>query len=118
MPLHEENGRTRWTRIVYVIELDPEACLDSGSHCPGDCGKTPVYVGETCHTALERFMQHKLGYKASRWVRDYGLRLRPRLAGSFGEMATVAESQAAEAEIARRLSLRGNGSKYCVYGGH
>ena len=115
----DENSRVCWTRIVYVIELKTEACAKAGSPCKGGrCGRIPVYVGETCHTAQERFDQHKAGYKASPWVRKYGIRLRPWLAGRFGEMATPPESKAAEVELARRLRKRGKGKKYCVYGGH
>jgi hypothetical protein len=77
-----------------------------------------VYVGETAVTATERFEQHKRGYRASNVVERFGLRLRPRLAGGFGEMATQIESLAAEAELARRLRKRGNGERYCVYGGY
>jgi hypothetical protein len=103
---------------VYVIELDPAACTDARSHCEGKCGKTPVYVGETSKSARIRFAEHQAGHKSSRWVRKYGIRLRPHLAGSFGEMATGVESKAAEAEIARRLRRRAGGTRYCVYGGH
>jgi hypothetical protein len=77
-----------------------------------------VYVGETAVTAKERFEQHKRGYRASNVVERFGLRVRPRLAGGFGEMATQADSLRAEAELARRLRKRGNGERYCVYGGH
>jgi len=120
MPLHiDEKGRNRWTRIVYVIELDPEACSRRSSPCKGArCGRVPVYVGETAVTARERLAQHKRGYRGSKVVESFGLRVRPRLAGGFGEMATQAESRAAEAELARRLRKRGNGERYCVYGGH
>ena len=31
----DENGRSRWTRIVYVIELDKAACADKHSPCEG-----------------------------------------------------------------------------------
>ena len=120
MPLHiDEKGRNRWTRIVYVIELDPEACSRRSSPCKGArCGRVPVYVGETAVTARERLAQHKRGYRGSMVVESFGLRVRPRLAGGFGEMATQAESRTAEAELARRLRKRGNGERYCVYGGH
>lgn len=119
MPKHaDEDGREYWTRIVYVMELSADACLDPKSGCGRHCGRTPVYVGETCHTAIERFEQHKSGYKSSRWPRMYGRRLRPRLAGSFGEMATVEESQVAEREVARRLRKRAHETRYCLYGGH
>jgi hypothetical protein len=115
----DESGDIRWTRIVYVIELDEEACADRRSPCQGArCGRIPVYVGQTCLTAEDRFAQHQAGVRASRFVRDYGIRLRPRLAGAFGEMATSRESEAAEHEVARRLRNRGKGERYCVYGGH
>jgi hypothetical protein len=120
MPLHvDEAGRERWTRIVYVIELDPESCSRRSSPCKGTrCGRTPVYVGETCPTAEERFEQHKAGFRASNVVKRFGLRIRPRLASGFGEMATNEESLAAEAELARRLRRYGGGERYSVYGGH
>ena len=104
MPLYENGSYRRWTRIVYVIELSPEACSDPRSPCGGGCCKTPVYVGHTAQTAEERFDQHKEGYKASRWPRLYGVCVRPRLATGFGEMDTVAESLAAEAELGRTTS--------------
>ena len=106
----DEDGRIRWTRIVYVIELKMEACADRGSPCGGArCGRIPVYVGQTCLTAGDRFAQHQEGVRASRFVRRYGIRLRPRLAGAFGEMATSRESEAAERELMRRLRNRGGG---------
>jgi hypothetical protein len=113
----DENGRTRWTYIVYVIELDEEACADRRSPCKGArCGRIPVYVGQTYHTAEERFAQHQAGVKDSPLVRRYGIRLRPRLARGFGEMAMRRESEAAEFELMRRLRNRGGGKRYCVYG--
>ncbi len=115
----DENGGTRWTRIVYVIELNKKACAHSHSPCKGTrCGRTPVYVGETGCTAEARFDQHKAGYKASRWPRYHGRRLRPGLTSDVGEFATSRESEAAEAELARTLRMSGGGRDYCVYGGH
>ncbi len=120
MPRYVDEGAgTHWTRIVYVIELDKEACSERRSPCKGArCGRIPVYVGQTCHTAEDRFAQHQAGIRAARFVRKYGIRLRPRLAGAFGEMATSRESEDAERELARRLRNRGGGKRYCVYGGH
>lgn len=117
MPAHEGNdGRAVWTRIVYVIELDMVACAEKKSPCGGaSCGRTPVYVGQTALTADQRFAQHKSGVKASKWVTKYGLRVLPELAQGYGEMATVAESEAAEVELAQ--ALRDDG-RWCVYGGH
>lgn len=115
----DERGRVSWTRIVYVVELKPEACADKWSPCKGtSCGRTPVYVGQTCHTAQDRLEQHLSGIRASRFVHRWGIRLRPGLAGSFGEMATSRASEAAERELARRVRKRGGGKRFCVYGGH
>lgn len=67
---------------VYVVELDP-AVLErkkfvarSPAYRPG---KPCVYVGMTGLTPERRFANHKRGYKANRWVRDYGWHLRPDL---------------------------------------
>jgi len=114
----DESGDRTWTYVVYVIELDPAACAKAHSPCGGaNCGRIPVYVGQTSRTPQERFEQHKRGRRASLWVKRYGLHLRPRLYGAFGEM-TRDDALAAEAEQARRLRNRGGGTKYCVYGGH
>jgi len=105
-----------WTRIVYVIELAPYACAEKKSPCGGtSCGKTPVYVGQTALSADDRFVQHKSGAKASKWVMKYGIRVRPDLDQTYGEMTTVAESEAAEVELAQALRDEG---LWCVYGGH
>jgi hypothetical protein len=116
MPRHvSPDGKVTWTHVCYVIELDPVACAKQNSPCHGgSCGRTPVYVGQTAHTAKERFGQHKAGYKPSQSVRKHGLWLRPRLARGIGELATKTEALAAEATLADRLRQLG----YCVYGGH
>jgi hypothetical protein len=103
-----------WSRIVYVIELDPSACADRRSSCARECNGKPVYVGQTAHTAEDRFAQHCEGYKSSRWVKNYGKRVNAALTAGLNGFATVADSQAAEAELGRELRTRG----YCVYGAH
>ena len=55
-----------------------------------------------------------LGHRASRWVRDYGVRLRPRLYRNSGPYRTRAEAEAAEIRLANKLRRRG----FCVFGGH
>ncbi len=86
----DEAGKTRWTRIVYVIELSHDACADRKSPCDGACGKTPVYVGQTAKSAEDRFAEHKTDHKSSMWVKRYGVRGRPDLSGEYGEMGTEA----------------------------
>ena len=97
---------------VYVIELNREVCRLHDCTCKN--GKPPVYVGETYLTPEERLAQHKSGYKSSKYVRDYGLRLRPRLSRAYGPYETRAEAK--DGEQRRAASLRRKG--FCVFGGH
>src|SRR5262245_26353842 len=115
MPRHEsENGRVDWTHIVYVIELGPQACADHRSPCNGtQCGKTPVYVGESAFNAEERFANHLNGHDHNRLVQSYGRKLRPELAPDR-EFDDRREAEAVVAALAEQLRLRG----YCVSGGH
>src|SRR5215207_475283 len=92
---------------IYVIELDPAASPR------GRKGRTCVYVGETADTPEERFAEHKRGYKASRIVRKYGVRLRPDLYRGF-VCLTREQSRLLEARVAARLRLQG----FVVFGGH
>jgi hypothetical protein len=97
---------------VYLVELSRELCEKRG--CVGVGGRPPVYVGHTADTPEERFSEHRRGYGSSRWVRDYGVRLRPRLYRNYGPYRTRAEAEVAEVRLADRLRRRG----YCVFGGH
>lgn len=54
---------------VYVALLED-------SRRPGRWG---LYVGETSRDPDLRFDQHKTGYKASRWVNRFGVRLLPEV---------------------------------------
>jgi hypothetical protein len=92
---------------VYVIELDPQAFPR------GRKGRTCVYVGETADTPEERFAEHLRGYRASRIVRKYGLRLRPDLYRGF-VCLTRQQSRVLEARVAARLRVQG----FIVFGGH
>ena len=112
---HDEKGKKYRTYFLYVIELDPAACRARGSPCQrASCDRIPVYVGQTFLTPRERFEQHKRGYKASRWVRRYGLHLRHRLAYPRGEIQSRGEAEKLERALASRLRKKG----FCVYGGH
>ena len=95
---------------VYVIELSPEV-LDRKRVADENAGrredKPCVYVGQTARTPEERFAQHKSGKRSSRIVREYGVRLRPRLYRNVGPFATRAEAEAAESRLAERLRRRG-----------
>ncbi|MBK6973215.1 MAG: hypothetical protein IPH26_09785 [Sterolibacteriaceae bacterium] len=74
---------------VYVIELskgvlrEPRFRKANPNYLPGmPC----VYVGMTGLSPDERFDKHKAGIKANRFVREYGLRLRPDLYEVYNPM--------------------------------
>lgn len=96
-------------RNVYVIELDEEIrknrrFADANPNARLD--KPCLYVGSTARDPEERFAQHKRGFRAARFVRKYGLRLRPRYFRRHNPM-TDAEARKFEVELARRLRKRG-----------
>ncbi len=75
--------------------------------------KPCVYVGSTAHSPEDRFQQHRDGYKANRFARDYGTRLRQRLANSLQGLATRDEAEEEERQLAERLREKG----YAVWQG-
>jgi len=93
---------------VYVIELSDEV----GPRVRPD--RPSVYVGQSVQPPDVRFRQHREGYKSSRFVRKYGVRLRPRLYRSHNPLPTREAAEAEERELGRRLRKRG----YAVYGAH
>jgi Uri superfamily endonuclease len=72
-----------------------------------------LYVGKTIRTPDERFQQHKEGYKASRYVKKWGVRLLPELFEHLNPMS-AAEATEFEASIAEALKAAG----VPTYGGH
>ncbi len=95
---------------LYVIELSRDALGESrfASRNPDRREDKPcVYVGQTGLCPVERFAQHKSGYKSNRFAREYGLRLRPKLVADRGPFETRVEAEDAEAALAERLRRRG-----------
>ena len=95
---------------VYVIELRPEVLEKkafAGKNAERREDKPCVYVGQTAKTPEERFAQHLHGVRSSRIVREYGVRLRPRLYANVGPFETRAESERAETKLAEKLRRRG-----------
>jgi hypothetical protein len=94
---------------VYVVELDP-AVLARRKFAARNrghvAGKPCVYVGMTGLTPERRFANHKRGYKANRYVRDYGWHLRPDLYPD-GSPFTYREAQRMERLVARELRAIG-----------
>ena len=72
-----------------------------------------LYVGRTSRKPDERFQQHKDGYKASKYVKKYGVGLLPELFEHLNPMSN-AESIELEVNIAAALKQAG----VPTYGGH
>ena len=101
-------AKKKQRRNLYVITLDPEVlwikefrqekiAYVSGMPC--------VYVGMTIHQPGDRFEQHMVGYKSSKYPRNYGVELALELIEGFdGEGLKENEREAALADW-----LRGQG---------
>jgi len=72
-----------------------------------------LYVGQSFRKPKMRYKQHIKGYKASRWVRNYGICLLPSLYEHLNKM-TREEAEKLEVEIAKELKKVG----IPTYGGH
>ena len=73
-----------------------------------------LYVGETSRDPDMRFDQHKTGYKASRWVNRFGVRLLPELVAHLNPLRRW-EAVELEAALAEELARAGVA---WVAGGH
>ena len=93
---------------VYVIELSDEAGKRNNPNLP--C----VYVGQTVRTPEERFYQHRSGKKSSRWVKRYGIRLRPDLYEDLNPIKDRDSAELCEKTLAANLADEG----FTVFGGH
>ena len=102
------------THNIYVIELDKEV-LEKKKFKKANPdyieGSPCVYVGMTSKSPEERFKQHREGYRASKIVKQYGARLKPRQYVSHNPM-TRDEASEMEIEKARRLRKKGWGVWY------
>jgi predicted nuclease with RNAse H fold len=72
-----------------------------------------LYVGKTIRKPEDRFQQHIDGYKASRYVKKYGVRLLPDL---FEHLNPMSASEATDLEVRIADALKEAGIP--VYGGH
>ncbi len=91
---------------VYVIELSRDVLYESKFRkCNPDYipGKPCVYVGMTGLDPDLRFDKHKAGIQANRYVKQYGLRLRPELYEVYNPMPYEG---AREMEVELGIALR------------
>jgi hypothetical protein len=89
---------------VYVVLL----------HNPAILGRWGLYVGQTSRDPDWRFDQHKLGYKASRAVKRFGVHLLPDLVEHLNPMK---QWESLELEAALADAFRHAGVPW-IEGGH
>ncbi len=104
-------GGLRHHHNVYVVELSDAVWNEprfrkANPDC--DVSKPCVYVGMTGLTPDERFDKHKAGVKSNRYVRDYGLRLLPKLYEMYNPMPYMGAREM-EVELAIGLQEEGYG---------
>lgn len=99
-------ARARKPRNLYVITLDPEVLWirEFRQANPGYIEGMPcVYVGMTVHEPGDRFQQHMLGYRSSKYPERYGVELAQELMDGFdGAGLSDAERESALADWLRR----------------
>ena len=91
---------------VYVVELDDRVWNEPRfrkANSDHQIGKPLVYVGMTGLDPDLRFDRHKADIQANRYVRDFGLRLLPRLYEVYNPMPYAA---ACEMEVELAIGLR------------
>jgi hypothetical protein len=100
--------RRRQRRNLYVITLAPEVLWerDFRQENPGYTEGMPcVYVGITIHDPGDRFEQHCLGYRSSRYPREYGVELAQDLLDGFDDSGL--DDAQREAALAQWLREQG-----------
>jgi hypothetical protein len=101
-------GRRRKRRNLYVITLDPEVLWEREfrQHNPNYIEGMPcVYVGMTVHEPGDRFEQHMLGYRSSKYPHRFGVELAQELLEGF-EVDELPDAQR-EATLADWLRRQG-----------
>ena len=107
--------KTNYHHHVYVVLLDTAVLAEQrvlAANPKRDSSKPCIYVGMTGISPEERFRNHKVGHKASHYVRKYGVRLLPELYDYLNPMPYAAACQM-EQELAEELRELG----YTVCGG-
>jgi hypothetical protein len=99
----------RWHYHVYVVELSKDVLLEGRFRKanPGYVvGRPCVYVGMTGLDPDTRFDKHMAGIQSNRYVRRFGLRLRPDLYEAYNPMPYDA---ARDMEVELAIGLRDAG---------
>ncbi len=103
-------AKKRKRRNLYIITLDPEVLWikEFRHENPGYIEGMPcVYVGMTIHEPGDRFEQHRVGYRSSKYPRNYGIELALELMEGFERKGLNDDKQ--EAALADWLRDQGYG---------
>jgi hypothetical protein len=102
-------AKKRKGRNLYVITLDPEVLWirEFRQENPNYVEGMPcVYVGMTIHEPGDRFEQHMLGYRSSKYPHNYGVELALDLIEGFdGEGLSDEERESALAQWLRAQGI-------------
>ena len=97
---------------VYVIELDSKVAdlrrfrLKNPKYIKGNgC----VYVGQSSKNPEIRFEQHKEGYKANKYAKYYGIKLRPDIYEKYNPIPNRKDAESLEKYLGEKLRDRGIG---------
>jgi len=97
---------------VYVIRLN-DAVLKSRKFRRRNPDMIPgfpcFYVGQSCHPPEIRFWQHKQGYKANRFVQEFGLGLCPQFYADINPICNREEAENIEGRLTDSLRRKGHG---------
>jgi len=100
---------------VYVIELDEKVANYNKFRKQNPKyirGNKCVYVGQSSRVPKLRFEQHKEGYKANKYAKIYGVKLRPDLYDKYNPIPTRKDAEIIEEMLGRSLRKRGLGVWY------
>ena len=101
-------AKKRKGRNLYVITLNPAVLWEKEfrQENPGYIEGMPcLYVGMTIHDPGDRYEQHRVGYRSSRYARKYGVELALELMEGFDREGLSDEEQ--EAALADWLRDQG-----------
>jgi hypothetical protein len=101
-------AKNKQRRNLYVITLDPEVLWVREFRQQNIAyieGMPCVYVGMSIHEPGDRFEQHMLGYRSSKYPRNFGVELALELIEDFDDRG-IRESER-EAALATWLRAQG-----------
>ena len=91
---------------LYVIELDKQVgrLKKFRSQSPNFLlGNRCFYVGQSVRAPLDRFKQHKIGYKSNNYVKKFGIKLAPKFYEKYNPMPTRKDAEELEMYLAMKL---------------